>query len=652
MSAESSASATPSRETRGFEAEARQLLKLMIHSLYSNREVFLRELISNASDAADKLRFVALEQPELLEDDPECRIRLEVDAQARELRISDNGIGMNREELIDNLGTIARSGTARFLEQLTGDQAKDAQLIGQFGVGFYASFIVADRVTVETRRAGDEPGQGWRWSSAGEAEYDIEPCQREERGTTVTLHLKEDAEAFLDPFRLRSVIKKYADHIAIPVQLRKEAAEEDADKSEDDEPEQPWETINAAKALWTRPRSDISDDEYREFYHHVAHDFEDPLAWSHNRVEGKFEYTSLLYVPRRAPFDLYDRESPRGLKLYVRRVFILDNAEQFLPLYLRFVRGVVDSADLPLNVSRELLQQDERVDSIRSGLTKRVLDLLEKLAKEQPDDYRVVWREFGRVLKEGPAEDLGNRERIARLLRFATTQDDAPEQTHGLDDYVARMKSGQKNIYYVTGEGFAAAKGSPHLEVFRKHGVEVLLLTDRIDEWLMTQLREYEGKPLRDVARGDLDLEALGITDPAAETEAAGNEEDASDAAVERVKKVLGERVTDVRLSRRLTDSPACLIVPEHDMGSQMRRLLQAAGQDVPETQPILEINPAHPLVQRLSSSADDERAEDLAEVLFDQATLAEGDALADPAAYVRRINRLLAELGASRIRD
>lgn len=640
MTAESSSSRTSARETRGFEAEARQLLKLMIHSLYSSREVFLRELISNASDAADKLRFVALEHPEWLEDDPDCRIRLEVDRDAREVRISDNGIGMNREEMIENLGTIARSGTARFLEQLTGDKARDAQLIGQFGVGFYSSFIVADRVTVETRRAGDPPGQGWLWSSTGEDAYDIEPCEREARGTTVTLHLKEDADEFLEPFRLRSVIKKYADHIAIPVQLEREKDDGDEEGADAD----PWETVNAAKALWTRPRNDISDDEYREFYHHVAHDFEDPLTWSHNKVEGKLEYSSLLYLPQRAPFDLYDRESPRGLKLYVRRVFILDNAEQFLPLYLRFIRGVIDSSDLPLNVSRELLQQDERVDSIRSGLTKRVLDMLEKLAREQPDDYSKVWQEFGRVLKEGPAEDFSNRDRIARLLRFATTHDDAPEQKHGLADYVARMKPEQKHVYYVTGEGFAAAKGSPHLEVFRKHGVEVLLLTDRIDEWLMTQLGEFEGKPLRDVSRGDLDLKALGINDESKD-DAEDSEDAASDGVVERVRKVLGERVAQVRPSQRLTDSPACLIVPEHEMGAQMRRLLQAAGQELPESKPILEINVQHPLVRRLANSEDEERAADLAEVLFDQATLAEGDPLTDPAAYVRRINRLLAEL-------
>ncbi|TVS08625.1 MAG: molecular chaperone HtpG [Gammaproteobacteria bacterium] len=640
MTAESSSSSTSARETRGFEAEARQLLKLMIHSLYSNREVFLRELISNASDAADKLRFVALEHPEWLADDPECRVRLEVDRDARVVRISDNGIGMNREELIENLGTIARSGTARFLEQLTGDKARDAQLIGQFGVGFYSSFIVADRVTVETRKAGDPPGEGWRWSSTGESDYDIESCDREARGTTVTLHLKEDANEFLDPFRLRSVIKKYADHIAIPVQLEREKQEGDEEGAD----AEPWETVNAAKALWTRPRNDISDEEYREFYHHVAHDFEDPLAWSHNKVEGKLEYSSLLYLPKRAPFDLYDRESPRGLKLYVRRVFILDNAEQFLPLYLRFVRGVIDSSDLPLNVSRELLQQDERVDSIRSGLTKRVLDLLEKLAKEQPEDFSRIWQEFGRVLKEGPAEDLSNRERIAGLLRFATTHDDAPEQTHGLADYVARMKPEQKHIYFVTGEGFAAAKGSPHLEVFRKHGVEVLLLTDRIDEWLMTQLGEFYGKALRDVSRGDLDLQALGIEDSSVE-DAGDSDDSASDTVFARVHKVLGERVAQVRASQRLTDSPACLIVPEHEMGAQMRRLLQAAGQELPDSKPILEINVQHPLVRRLAHSEDEERVADLAEVLFDQATLAEGDPLDDPAAYVRRINRLLAEL-------
>ncbi len=636
MSAESSTSAADTRETFGFEAEAKQLLKLMIHSLYSNREVFLRELISNASDAVDKLRFEALSTPELLSDAPDLHVRVEVDAEARTLSISDNGIGMNRQELIDNLGTIARSGTARFLEQLTGDQAKDAQLIGQFGVGFYSAFIVADEVEVETLRAGDAPGQGWRWRSRGESDYQIEPGSREQRGTTVTLRLKADAGDFLESFRLRSIIKKYADHIAIPVQLWKDGDDDSAGE---------WETVNAARALWTRPRTDISEEEYREFYHHVAHDFEDPLTWSHNKVEGKLEYTSLLYIPRHAPFDLYNREAPRGLKLYVRRVFILDQVEQFLPLYLRFVRGVVDSADLPLNVSRELLQEDERVESIRSGLTKRVLDMLEKLSRQDPEAYQGFWDELGRVLKEGPAEDFGNRERIAKLLRFSSTHDDQPQQTHSLQAYVDRMREGQDAIYYVTGDTFAAAKGSPHLEVFRKHGIEVLLLSDRLDEWLMAQLDSFADKPLRDVARGDLDLSALGIDDaPEAEPqdEAARAQ---TGAAVERIREALGERVQEVRESRRLTDSPACLIVPEHEIGSQMRRLLQAAGQEVPDSAPILEINPSHPLVRRLADEPDQDTVTDLAEVLFDQATLAEGDALADPAAYVRRINRLLAEL-------
>ena len=636
MSAETTGDARREKVTLGFETEAKQLLKLMIHSLYSNREIFLRELVSNASDAADKLRFEALERPELLEDDPEPRVRIEVDKDARVLRIHDNGVGMDRAELVENLGTIARSGTARFLEQLTGDRKQDAQLIGQFGVGFYSAFMVADRVVVESRRAGGGAGEGWRWSSTGESAYDLEPIERAERGTTVTLHLKADAEEFLEPFRVRSVVKRYAEHIAIPVQLRRED-----DDAEGDE----WETVNAAKALWTRPRTEIGDEEYREFYKHVAHDFEDPLVWSHNRVEGKLEYTSLLYVPKRAPFDLYNREAPRGLKLYVRRVFIMDDAEQFLPLYLRFVRGVLDSSDLPLNVSRELLQQDPRIDSIRSALTKRVLDLLEKLAKDDPEAFAGFWDEMGAVLKEGPAEDFGNRERIAGLLRFASTHDDAPAERHGLADYLARMKPGQEHVYYVTGDSFAAARGSPHLEVFRKHGIEVLLLSHRLDEWLMSQLGEFEGKPLRDVARGDLDLTALGIEEPEA-SEAAEDGAKPLDAGVlERLKEALGERVAEVRASRRLTDSPACLIVPEHDLGSQMRRLLKAAGQEVPATAPILEVNPEHVLVRRFEREADETRAADLASVLLDQARLADGDPLEDPAAYVARINRLLAEL-------
>ncbi|MEE4300964.1 MAG: molecular chaperone HtpG [Pseudomonadales bacterium] len=630
--------------TLGFETEAKQLLKLMIHSLYSNREVFLRELVSNASDATDKLRFEALARPELLEEDPELHIRIELDAEARELRITDNGIGMSREELIENLGTIARSGTARFLEQLTGDQKKDAQLIGQFGVGFYSSFIVADRVSVETRRAGAPAGEGWCWSSTGEADYDLEPIERAERGSTVVLHLKSDASEFLEPFRLRSVIKKYADHIAIPVQLAKEAPAVEEGDEDDAAPAVEFETVNDARALWTRPRKDVSDEEYTEFYHHVSHDFEDPITWSHNRVEGKYEYTSLLYVPKRAPFDLYNRESPRGLKLYVKRVFIMDDAEQFLPLYLRFVRGVVDSADLPLNVSREILQQDERVDSIRGALTKRVLDMLEKLAKDDAEVYQGFWDELGQVLKEGPAEDFANRERIAGLLRFASTHSGEAKQDQSLAAYVERMKAGQKEIWYVTGDSFAAAKGSPHLELFRKHGIEVLLLTDRLDEWLMSQLREFDGKELKDVARGELDLAALGIEEePEAEQGEEAQKE--SEGAVARIREALGERVDEVRTTRRLTESPACLVVRDDDLGPQMRKLLQDAGQDVPEMKPILEINPQHVLVRRLAAEADDARAADLAEVLLAQAQLAEGEALEDPAAYVARINRLLAEL-------
>lgn len=625
-------------ETRGFEAEAKQLLKLMIHSLYSNREVFLRELVSNASDAVDKLRFEALSHPEWLGEDSDLRIRLAFDKDARTLTIEDNGIGMNRQELIENLGTIARSGTARFLEQLTGDQQKDSQLIGQFGVGFYASFIVADRVEVETRRAGET--DAWCWRSAGEADYELAPGTRTQRGTTITLHLKADAEEFLEPYRVRSVIKKYADHIAIPVQL----PEMDGDKPKEKKGEIQWETVNEAKALWTRPRKDIEEAEYHAFYQHLAHDFEDPLCYSHNRVEGKHEYTSLLYVPKHAPFDLYHRESPRGLKLYVRRVFIMDDAEQFLPLYLRFVRGVIDSADLPLNVSREILQQDERVEAIRGALTKRVLDMLEKLAKHDEAAYQTFWDELGPVLKEGPAEDFANRERVASLLRFASTKDDNAAETQSLDAYLERCPEGQRAIYYVTGDSFAAAKGSPHIEALRKRGVEVLLLSHRLDEWLMSHLSEYKGTPLKDVARGAIDLKAL--------PEVAGADSDAQEPPValaedvlEGLKKALGERVKTVRVSDRLTDSPACLVVEEDEMGSQMRRLLKSAGQAVPEAAPILEVNGNHVLLRRFEQEQDGARRQDLAEVLLAQAKLAEGDPLDDPAAYLRCMNRLLAEL-------
>ena len=625
-------------ETRGFEAEAKQLLKLMIHSLYSNREVFLRELVSNASDAVDKLRFEALSHPEWLGEDSDLRIRLSFDKDARTLTIEDNGIGMNRQELIENLGTIARSGTARFLEQLTGDQQKDSQLIGQFGVGFYASFIVADRVEVETRRAGES--DAWCWRSAGEADYELAPGTRTQRGTAITLHLKADADEFLEPYRVRSVIKKYADHIAIPVQL----PEMEGDKPKEKKGELQWETVNEAKALWTRPRKDIEEAEYHAFYQHSSHDFEDPLCYSHNRVEGKHEYTSLLYVPKRAPFDLYNRESPRGLKLYVRRVFIMDEAEQFLPLYLRFVRGVIDSADLPLNVSREILQQDERVEAIRGALTKRVLDMLEKLAKNDEAAYQTFWDELGPVLKEGPAEDFANRERVASLLRFASTKDDSAAETHSLDAYLERCPEGQKAIYYVTGDSFAAAKGSPHIEALRKRGVEVLLLSHRLDEWLMSHLSEYKGTPLKDVARGAIDLKELpeveGADSDAPEPAAALAED-----VLEGLKKALGERVKTVRVSDRLTDSPACLVVEEDEMGSQMRRLLKSAGQAVPEAAPILEVNGNHVLLRRFEQEQDGERRQDLAEVLLAQAKLAEGDPLDDPAAYLRCMNRLLAEL-------
>lgn len=629
---------TGGTETRGFEAEAKQLLKLMIHSLYSNREVFLRELVSNASDAVDKLRFEALSHPEWLGEDSDLRIRLAFDKDARTLTIEDNGIGMNRQELIENLGTIARSGTARFLEQLTGDQQKDSQLIGQFGVGFYASFIVADRVAVETRRAGET--EAWCWRSSGEADYELSPGTRTQRGTTITLHLKADASEFLEPYRVRSVIKKYADHIAIPVQL----PEMEGDKPKEEEGDIQWETVNEAKALWTRPRKDIEEGEYNAFYQHLAHDFEDPLCYSHNRVEGKHEYTSLLYVPKRAPFDLYHRESPRGLKLYVRRVFIMDEAEQFLPLYLRFVRGVIDSADLPLNVSREILQQDERVEAIRGALTKRVLDMLERLAKNDEAAYQTFWNELGPVLKEGPAEDFANKERVASLLRFASTKDDSSAETHSLDAYLERSPEGQTAIYYVTGDSFAAAKGSPHIEALRQRGVEVLLLSHRLDEWLMSHLSEYKGTPLKDVARGAIDLKEL----PAGE----GAEKDAPETTtalaedvLEGLQKALGERVKTVRVSDRLTDSPACLVVEEDEMGSQMRRLLKSAGQAVPEAAPILEVNGNHVLLRRFEQEQDGERRQDLAEVLLAQAKLAEGDPLDDPAAYLRCMNRLLAEL-------
>ena len=626
------------KETLGFQTEVKQLLHLMIHSMYSNKEIFLRELISNASDASDKLRFEAIATPALLENQPDLRIRISADPAASTLTIEDNGIGMSRQEVIDHLGTIAKSGTAAFMQQLTGDQKKDSQLIGQFGVGFYSAFIVADKVEVFTRRAGLPAEEGVHWESAGEGEFSIATIEKPERGTRIVLHLKAAESEFADGFRLRNVVTKYSDHISLPIELPKQHHGEEKDAPT--EPE--WESVNRASALWTRGRTEVSDDEYKEFYKHVAHDFEDPLSWSHNKVEGKLEYTSLLYVPGRAPFDLYQREAPRGLKLYVQRVFIMDDAEQFLPLYLRFIKGVVDSNDLSLNVSREILQKDPAIDSMKSALTKRVLDMLEKMAKKEPEQYATFWKAFGSVMKEGPAEDFGNREKIAGLLRFASTAQTDDSEVVSLDAYLERMVEGQDKIYYLTGERYAQVKNSPHLEIFRKKGIEVLLLTDRIDEWLMSHLSEYKGKQFVDVARGDLDLGKLeGEEDKQEQEKAAQDKAD----LVKRIQEVLKDDLQEVRVSHRLTDSPAVLVINEDDMGLQMRRILEATGQKAPESKPILEINPAHPLLDRLDGEQDEERFGDLSRILFDQAALAAGESLNDPAAYVRRLNALLVEL-------
>ena len=625
------------RETRGFETEAKQLLHLMIHSLYSNKEIFLRELISNASDAADKLRFEALHKNELYENDAELKIRIDFDKDAKTVTVSDNGIGMSRDEVISNLGTIARSGTAQFLHNLSGDQKKDSQLIGQFGVGFYSAFIVADKVEVFTRRAGAPAAEGVHWESAGESEFVVENVELAERGTRVVLHLKNEQAEFADGWRLRSIVKKYSDHISLPIVMTKEQYGEDKDKKTDED-----EVVNVAKALWTRSRSDISDDEYKEFYKHISHDYRDPLKWSHNRVEGKLDYTSLLYLPSKAPFDMYHREASRGLKLYVQRTFIMDDAEQFLPLYLRFIKGVIDTNDLSLNVSREILQKDPNVDTIKSALTKRVLDMLEKMAKSDPAEYATFWKEFGQVIKEGPAEDYANREKIGALLRFSTTHNDSPEQDQSFADYIGRMKEGQKNIYYVVAENFNTAKNSPHLEVFRKKGVEVLLLSDRVDDWLMGHLHEFDGKSLQDVAKGELDL---GELDSEEDKKAQKAEEKKFKGYIKRVKAILEADVEDVRITHRLTDSPACLVVGKDEMGAQMRRLLEQAGQMPPESKPILEINPEHPLIVSMDQEADEDRFADLAHILFDQAALAEGGGIADPAAYVRRLNKLLLDL-------
>ncbi|AJC45272.1 molecular chaperone HtpG [Xanthomonas sacchari] len=626
------------KETLGFQTEVKQLLQLMIHSLYSNKEIFLRELISNASDAADKLRFEALVKPELLDGDAQLRIRIGFDKDAGTVTIDDNGIGMSREEIVAHLGTIAKSGTSEFLKHLSGDQKKDSHLIGQFGVGFYSAFIVADQVDVYSRRAGLPASEGVHWSSRGEGEFEVATIEKAERGTRIVLHLKADEKDFADGWKLRGIVRKYSDHIALPIEFHKEHYGEDKDKPESPE----WETVNRASALWTRPRTEIKDEEYQELYKHIAHDHENPVAWSHNKVEGKLEYTSLLYVPGRAPFDLYQRDASRGLKLYVQRVFIMDQAEQFLPLYLRFIKGIVDSSDLPLNVSREILQSGPVIDSMKSALTKRALDMLEKLAKDDAERYQGVWKNFGQVLKEGPAEDFGNREKIAGLLRFASTHGSDGAQTVSLADYVARMQEGQDKLYYLTGESYAQIKDSPHLEVFRKKGIEVLLLTDRIDEWLMSYLTEFDGKSFVDVARGDLDL---GKLDSEEEKQAKEEAAKAKQGLVERIQNVLKDEVSEVRVSHRLTDSPAILAIGQGDLGLQMRQILEASGQKLPESKPVFEFNPAHPLIEKLDAEADGERFGDLAKVLFDQAALAAGDSLKDPAAYVRRLNKLLLEL-------
>ncbi|OLF55317.1 molecular chaperone HtpG [Pseudomonas chlororaphis] len=626
------------KETLGFQTEVKQLLHLMIHSLYSNKEIFLRELISNASDAVDKLRFEALSKPELLEGGAELKIRVSFDKDAKTVTLEDNGIGMSREDVITHLGTIAKSGTADFMKNLTGDQKKDSHLIGQFGVGFYSAFIVADKVDVFSRRAGTAASEGVHWSSKGEGEFEVATIDKAERGTRIVLHLKSGEDEFADGWRLRNIIKKYSDHIALPIELPKEAAAAEGEEP----PALEWETVNRASALWTRPRTDVTDAEYQEFYKHIAHDFENPLSWSHNKVEGKLEYSSLLYVPARAPFDLYQREAPKGLKLYVQRVFVMDQAESFLPLYLRFIKGVVDSNDLSLNVSREILQKDPIIDSMKSALTKRVLDMLEKLAKNEPEQYKGFWKNFGQVMKEGPAEDFANKEKIAGLLRFASTQGDDGEQNVSLAEYLARAKEGQDKIYYLTGETYAQVKNSPHLEVFRKKGIEVLLLTDRIDEWLMSYLSDFDGKGFVDVARGDLDL---GNLDSEEDKKAAQEVAKSKEGLVERIKTALGDTVSEVRVSHRLTDSPAILAIGEQDLGLQMRQILEASGQKVPDSKPIFEFNPAHPLIEKLDGEQSDERFGDLSHILFDQAALAAGDSLKDPAAYVRRLNKLLVEL-------
>ena len=630
------------KETLGFQAEVKQLLQLMIHSLYSDKEIFLRELISNASDAADKLRFEALDAPALYEQDGELRIRLSVDREARTLTLTDNGIGMSRDEVIEHIGTIAKSGTRAFFEQLTGDARKDANLIGQFGVGFYSAFIVADKVTLTTRRAGLPASTGVRWESAGAGDYTLESVDAPARGTQIVLHLREGEDELLNDWQLKTIIRKYSDHITLPIEMpTPEVTDEEGKQTQ----AAGWETVNKASALWARAKNDISDDEYKAFYQHVAHDYSDPLAWTHARVEGRQEYTQLLYLPSRAPFDLYDRDARHGVKLYVRRVFIMDDADKLMPQYLRFIRGVIDSADLPLNVSRELLQGNKDIDAIRAGCVKKVLGMLEDLADNQADKYATFWKEFGQVLKEGVGEDFANRERIAKLLRFASTQAGNDGQTVSLADYASRMKPEQDKIYYLTADSYTAALASPHLEVFRKKGVEVLLLTDRVDEWVTSHLNEFDGKSLVSVARGALDLGALEDESEKASQKAS---EEAMKPLVDALTDTLKDKVKEVRVTHRLTESPACLVADEHAMSSHLERMLKAAGQSVPSSKPILEVNPEHPLVQKLDAARSQEtRFADLAHIVFDQALLAEGGQLEDPAGFVKRINALMLELAA-----
>ncbi len=631
------------KETLEFQTEARQILHLMTHSLYSNKDIFLRELISNASDACDKLRFEALGNDALYEGDGDLSITVEFDKEANTVTVRDNGIGMNRQEVIDNIGTIASSGTRKFIESLTGDQKKDAQMIGQFGVGFYSSFIVADKVTVISRRGGDGKDEAVHWESDGQGSFTIENIEREQRGTEVTLHLKEDEKEFADNFRLRNIIKQYSDHISLPVMMVKpdfgKPEEEGEDKDKTEEKPVEYERVNSAAALWARDRKEIQEEEYKEFYKHVSHDFEDPLTWIHNKVEGNQSYTSLLYIPRNAPFDLFERDHKRGVKLYVKRVFIMDDAEHLMPNYLRFIKGVIDSDDLPLNVSREILQRNKVIDRIRGASVKKILGKLETMAKDEAENFATFWKTFGKVLKEGPIEDYANRDAIAKLLRFSSTHDDSKEETVSLQDYIGRMKEGQDKIYFITAESHAAAKNSPHLELFRKKGIEVLLLSDRVDEWLVSHLTEFEEKKLQSVARGDLDL---GDIDDKEEKEAKEKADKEFSDVIERIKKTLGETISDARMSERLTDSPSCLVLGDMDMSAQMQQILEAAGQYAPKSQPALELNPDHKLVKQLKDIKNDDNFNDWTQLLFEQAKLAAGETLEDPAGFVKRVNRLL----------